>query len=243
MTTVNTQYKKAWESFWSSLSGEEEAEEVLWSVDPSLAVEADFKRFESYITANNLPLVDVGCGDGYQTQFLAEQISQQVIGVDVSARIIDFAIAQNEADNLKYQVLDILDAEACQAFHAEVGDANIYIRTVIMQFSPADRLVAIENVKLLLGAEGYVYLSEYPPKTEEYYGSIIEKEGMPPGFARVLEHGITPGGISQAELETFFPADEYQVVEQGEHIINTHIKLKSGELAKAPAIYLLAKRK
>lgn len=239
MTTVNNQYQTAWESFWSTLSGKEE--EVLWSVDPSLAVELDFKHFEPYMTTNNLPLVDVGCGDGYQTQFLAQRLSR-VIGVDVSASIVDFATAQNKAENLDYRVLDILDAEACQAFQAEVGDVNIYIRTVIMQFSPADRLVAIENVKHLLGTEGYLYLSEYPPKTEEYYGSIIKEEGMPPGFARVLEHGITPGGISQAELEAFFPADEYQVVKQGEHIINTRIALKSGELAKAPAIYLLVKR-
>jgi len=74
MPSINLQYQTAWDSFWGSISGAKG--QVLWSVDAFLAAELDLKHFESYITTNNLPLVDVGCGDAYQTKFFALHLEQ-----------------------------------------------------------------------------------------------------------------------------------------------------------------------
>ncbi len=127
--------------------------------------------------------------------------------------------------------------------HAEIGDANIYMRGVLMQFSPADRIVAVDNLKNLMGMHGYLYLNEYVPQTKAYYTAIIEAQGMPEGYARVLKHGITPGGITEEEIDTFFPANTYDKVRQGGHVMNTVIPLNDGTYAKAPAFYLVIKKR
>lgn len=234
------QYQKAWESFWGTFTGQ--PQEVLWNVSHELAVALDFERFKDLIASNNLPLVDVGCGDGTQTKFFSKHVTR-TIGVDVSAKAIEIARSTIDPPNLEYQVLDILNKEDCQAFRAKVGEVNIYMRGVLMQFLPADRLIAVANLKGLMGMNGYLYLNEYVPQTKAYYTALIEAQGMPEGFARVLKHGITPGGISQEEIETFFPSTEFDIVQQGMHVINTVIPLTDGSYAKAPAFYLAVKKR
>jgi SAM-dependent methyltransferase len=236
MVDSTNQYQKAWESFWGTLTGK--PEEVLWNVPHELAVAPDFDRFKDLIAANHLPLVDVGCGDGTQTRFFASHVAR-TIGVDVSAKAIEIGRSTINSPNLEYQVLDILNKEDCQAFHAKTGDVNIYMRGVLMQFLPADRPRAVENLINLIGEKGYLYLNEYVPQMKTYYAAIIEEQGMPAGFARVLKHGITAGGISQEEIEAFFPANKFERVRQGTHVINTIIPLKDGSFARAPAFYLI----
>ena len=129
MVNDMNQYQKAWESFWGTLTGK--PEEVLWNVPHELAVAPDFERFQDLIAANNLPLVDVGCGDGTQTKFFSNHVTK-TIGVDVSAKAIEIARSTISSPNLEYYVLDILNKEDCQAFHTKVGDLNIYMRGVLM---------------------------------------------------------------------------------------------------------------
>ena len=110
-----------------------------------------------------------------------------------------------------------------------------------LQFLPGERRIAAHNLKRLLGKNGYLFLSEYPPETKTYYTSIFEAQGMPEGFARVFKHGITPGGISQKELAILFPPNQFEIVRQGKHVMNTCIPLTSGGFAQAPAFYLVVK--
>jgi len=240
--TVNAmnQYQKAWESFWGTLTGR--PEEVLWNVPHGLAVAPDFERFKDLIAANNLPLVDVGCGDGTQTKSFSNHV-KKTIGVDVSANAIEIARSTTSSPNIEYHVLDILNKEDCEAFHTRVGDINIYMRGVLMQFLPPDRITAADNLKGLIGENGYLYLNEYVPQMKAYYAELIEEQGAPEGLARVQKHGITAGGISQEEIEAFFPADKYDKVRQGTHVINTIIPLKHGGFAKAPAFYLVVRKR
>ena len=231
-------YEAAWQSFWSTLTGE--PGEVLWNVTPDLAAGLDFKHFQDLFASNKLPMIDVGCGDGTQTQFFAQHM-QHVMGVDVSLAVIEAAQAQYASAKVEYRILDLMNTAACQALHAEVGDANLYMRGVLMQFSPSDRIIAVKNLNLLMGAKGYLYLNEYPPETKAYYGSIFEKQGMADGFARVLKHGITPGGISAEDINTLFPSTKFEIARQGEHVMNTVIPLEDGGFAQAPAFYLVVK--
>lgn len=235
--TMN-RYQNAWESFWGTLTGE--PHEVLWNVSRELAVALDFERFKDLIALNNLPLVDVGCGDGTQTRFFSDHV-QHTIGVDVSSRAIEIARSQTIPSNLEYRVLDILDKASCQAFHRETGDVNIYMRGVLMQFLPPDRLIAVNNLRLLMGMKGYLYLKELRPETKAYYASIIKEQGMPSGFARVLKHGITPGGISQEDINILFPSDQFEIIREGKHVMNTIIPQVAGGIAKAPAFYMVVK--
>ena len=240
MSTYVNHYSDAWDGFWGSLSGD--PQDVIWNVSPELAAEQDFGHFHTFFRSNDLPLVDVGCGDGTQTQFLGQYFSH-TIGVDVSERAIELARSQTVVGNINYQVLDILDETACRGFHQTLSDINIYMRGVLLQFQPDERVIAAKNLRHLIGAKGYIYLSEYPPEVKEYYAAIIENQGMPPGFARILEHGIKPGGISQEEIAILFPPDQVTTVRQGRHVMNTLIPLVEGGFGQAPAFYRVLKNR
>jgi hypothetical protein len=232
-------YQTAWERFWSRLSGD--PNDVLWDVDPAQAAALDLARFQTLFDPQ-LPVIDVGCGSGIQTRFLAQHFAQ-VIGVDVAPSVIAYAQTTNPAPNIRYQVFDLLSAAAGARLHTELGDANIYMRGVLMQFSADDRTAAAATLKDLLGARGVLYLNEYPPSTKAYYGSLFERQGMPAAFARVLEAGITPGGLAPAELSALFPAQEFDVLAQGDHVMHTSIPLTEGGFAQAPAVYMAVRRR
>jgi hypothetical protein len=255
-------YGSSWETFWGSVS--DDPQDVLWNASHEDAVARDWTHMKEFFSSSTLPLVDVGCGDGSQTTFFRAHVPR-TIGVDVSAAAIEIANNNNSKNNivhgrLTYQVLDLLDAAACQAFKDSTigagsnganknGDANIYMRGVLMQFSPEDRVTAANNLKLICGYTGCLYLHEYVPQTKAYYGSIFQKQGMPVGFQRVLDSGITPGGIARDEMEVLFGADEYDVLkESDQHVMTTTIALEAGEeetedVARAPGFFMILKKK
>nr|VFK54602.1 MAG: Methyltransferase domain-containing protein [Candidatus Kentron sp. TUN]VFK57822.1 MAG: Methyltransferase domain-containing protein [Candidatus Kentron sp. TUN]VFK59896.1 MAG: Methyltransferase domain-containing protein [Candidatus Kentron sp. TUN] len=240
MSDIKKHYHRveAWENFWSTLTGE--PAEVVWNVSHDKAVAVDFERFRNLIALNKLPLVDVGCGDGTQTIFFAEHV-ESVIGVDGSSSAIEIARSRTTKSNLDYAVLNIMDKESCQSFYERIGDANIYMRGVLAQILPQDRPAVLGNLRLLMGMKGYLFLSDLLPENEAYFASLIEKEGMPSGFARVLQHGIAPEGIGQEDIDILFSPEKFKIMEQGRHVINTVIPLAAGGFAQVPALYLIVK--
>lgn len=92
---------------------------LLFQSDHHPLLPLEFESPESYILglmhrkaysraaemANGLDVLDVGCNNGYGTKMIAER-SAQVIGVDVSARAIEFANATHAGPNIEYQVVD-----------------------------------------------------------------------------------------------------------------------------------------
>ncbi len=223
----------SWEAFWAMLADPDA--DVLWDVDPAQAAELDWARFKDVID-QQLPLIDLGCGSGTQTRFFAQHLPR-VIGVDISPTVIDFARQADSAGAAEYRVFDLLDPAAGAALHAELGPVNVYIRGVLMLFAPDERATAAANLRALIGARGVCYLNEYPPQAKAYYTQIFSQQGMAPAFAKVLEAGITPGGLTAADLEALFPAAEYEQLLYGQHLMHTTIALQDGNFAAAPALY------
>ena len=62
------------------------------------------------------------------------------------------------APNISYRILDVLCPADAQTLHEEIGDANLYMRTVLHQLSPADHATAIQSIERLLGMKGILYL-------------------------------------------------------------------------------------
>jgi hypothetical protein len=181
-------------------------------------------------------------------------IIPRTIGVDVSAAAIEIANNANSksgtghcdaSNSITYQVLNLLDTAAYQDFRDSVigGDANVYMRGVLMQFSPDDRASAANNLKIISGSSGCMYLHELDPQTKAYYGSIIQKQGMPMGFKRVIDSGITPGGIAREEMDDMF-ADYNVLKESDQHTMSTIIELEGEtDVARAPGFYRVLKKK
>lgn len=239
MSTTPNRYYTSWEGFWTSLS--DSPVEVLWDVGSEQVAAQDLPRFAAHMDPK-LPLIDVGCGNGTQTLFLASRFPE-VFGVDVAPGAIEKARQSNAAANITYSVLDLLQRSQAEALHSKIGDANLYLRTVLMQFLPPDRPTVVESLTTLLGTKGALYMQEYPPAAEQYYKSLFERQGIPPGFERVLRHGITPGVLSPADLEVLFPKNAFEVLGAGDCRMQTRIPLADGGFAQPPAIFLVLRRR
>mgnify|MGYP001793987442 CR=1 FL=1 len=149
MASAN-RYSTSWEGFWSTLSGT--SGEIFWDADPAHASQQELGLFQSYIDPQ-LPLIDLGCGNGTQTRFLAKHFAK-VMGTEISPAAIEIARTKNGAPNISYRLLDVLCPVDAQALHEEVGDANLYIRGVLHQLSPAKQAHTIESIDQLLGGPG-----------------------------------------------------------------------------------------
>src|SRR4051812_47643098 len=132
-------YAKIWDNYWHDASST--LEQVFWDSPPEQAVRDELRRFGALLAAP-LPMIDVGCGHGTQTRELARHFPR-VLGVDVSPAGVEIARQTNSSENLEYDVLDVLDAEAARALHERLGDANLYVRTVLHQLDAGERPHAV----------------------------------------------------------------------------------------------------
>ncbi len=234
MASAN-RYSTSWEGFWSTLSGT--SGEIFWDADPAHASQQDLGLFQSY-TDPQLPLIDLGCGNGTQTRFLATHFAK-VMGTEISPAALEIARTTNGAPNISYRLLDVLCPGDAQALHEEVGDANLYMRGVLHQLSPADQATAIESIERLLGATGTLYLIELSAAAEPFFAHLIQQYGPPPGLARVFQHGITPGMLNEDNLEVLFPPDRFTLLRTDKSHIRTVHTLPTGEVVKVPAFYAI----
>lgn len=238
MASAN-RYATSWEGFWSTSTGA--PGEIFWDADPAHAVQQDLALFQGYADPQ-LPLVDLGCGNGTQTRFLADHFVR-VIGTEISPAAVQIAQTKNVAPNASYRILDVLSPADAQTLHEEIGDANVYMRAVLHQLSPADHAMAIQSIERLLGAKGILYLIELSSAAESFFAQLIQQYGPPPGLARVFQHQITPGMLHENNLELLFPSDRFTLLGTGQSHIRTVHTLPTGEVAKVPAFYAILRRR
>src|SRR5690242_6708993 len=101
--SVTHRYREAWEGFWGEAPDEQGA--VFWDADPALTAGVHLALFEPYLSAHDLPVVDVGCGNGTQTRFLADRF-RHVVGADLSAAALEHARLADPAGQATYRLLD-----------------------------------------------------------------------------------------------------------------------------------------
>jgi SAM-dependent methyltransferase len=232
-------YSTSWENFWSTSTGAHG--EIFWDADPAHAAQEDLALFQSHMDPT-LTMIDLGCGNGTQTRFLANRFAK-VIGTEISPAAVQLSQMKNAAPNSIYRVLDVLSPDDAQALHKEIGDANVYMRAVLHQLSPADHATAIQSIERLLGMYGTLYLIELSSAAEPYFAQLIKQYGPPPGLARVFQHQITPGMVNENDLEVLFPPNRFTLLRTGPSHIHTVHTLPTGEVAKVPAFYAILRRR
>jgi len=238
MASAN-RYATSWENFWSTSTGA--PGEIFWDADPAHAAQQDLALFRGHVDPQ-LPLIDLGCGNGTQTRFLADHFAR-VIGTEIAPAAVEIARTKNAAPNVSYRVLDVLSPVAAQVLHEEIGDANLYMRAVLHQLSPADHATAIQSIEWLLGRSGILYFVELSSAAEPYFTQLITQYGPPPGLARVFQHEITPGMVNENDLERLFPPDRFTLVRTGKSHIQTVHSLPTGEVVKVPAFYAVLRQR
>jgi SAM-dependent methyltransferase len=211
--SVTTRYRNVWEGFWQEAPNEPGA--VLWDSTAELTARGHLALFDPYVADRTLPLVDLGCGNGTQTVFLARHFDR-VIGADLSAAAVMQARHQDVAHRVEFRELDAADPDGVRGLAAELGDVNVYMRGVLHQSDPDDRQPLADGVAALLGTHGRAFVVELSASARPVLlGFAGETGGSLPKLRPVLAHGIAPGDVPDAEIPAHFRAAGLEVLASG----------------------------
>ncbi|WP_344395718.1 class I SAM-dependent methyltransferase [Streptomyces vastus] len=238
--SVTTRYRDAWEGFWREASDEPGA--VLWDAEPGLTVGVHLPLLELHLAAPGLPFVDLGCGNGTQTRFLADRYPH-VVGADLSAAALDHARRADRAGQASYRLIDAAEKSEAETLHAELGDANVYMRGVLHQCEPDDRQPLVDGVAALVGERGRAFLVELAEAAGVVLRGLAQRpEGPPAKLAPVFRHGIAPGEVSDDAVLEYLRAAGLAVFASGELPLVTTEYQGDGTRIELPSKWVVAGR-
>ncbi|MBG0851252.1 class I SAM-dependent methyltransferase [Streptomyces spinoverrucosus] len=238
--SVTSRYREAWEGFWREAPGEQGS--VFWDAEPALTAGRHVALFESHLADAGLPMVDLGCGNGTQTRFLAGRFPR-VLGVDLSAAAVAHAERGDPAGQADYRVLDAADKAETEALHKELGDANVYMRGVLHQCEPADRQSLADGIATLVGERGRVFLVELAEAAGLVLRGLAQgPDGPPAKLVPVFRHGIAPGEVADAAVPEYLGAAGLTVLASGELPLTTTESAPDGTRIELPSKWLVAGR-
>ncbi|MFG2934363.1 class I SAM-dependent methyltransferase [Streptomyces sp. NPDC048282] len=238
--SVTSRYRDAWEGFWREAPDEPGA--VFWDAEPDVTAAVHVSLFEPHLTDPGLPLVDLGCGNGTQTRFLAGRFPR-VLGVDIAEAALEHARHADPAEAVRYRVLDAAEKTEAEALHAELGDANVYMRGVLHQCEPDDRQPLTDAIATLVGARGRVFLVELAEAARPVLGGLAQSPaGPPPKLAPIFRHGIAPGEVADDAVPEYLRNAGLSVLASGELPLTTTEFTPDGEPIVLPSKWVLAGR-
>ncbi|MFJ2112675.1 MULTISPECIES: class I SAM-dependent methyltransferase [unclassified Streptomyces] len=237
---MGSRYGPLWEVYWKDLPQRDS--EAFWDCPPDLGAATHIRLFGPYADPT-LPLIDVGCGNGTQTAYLAGHY-ERVLGVDIAEAALAKARQVNGGPRVEYRRLDILDEAAVREFRDELGEVNVYLSGVIHQLTPADRDTCIRSLALLTGGRGTVFAQELTPDSYHYMAHLITTGRHDlPKLDRVSAYfGIgLQTAAGEAELEAVFTAARFELLAAGSLSMHTTEKLTDGTPLTLPAHYVVAR--
>ncbi|MEU9344214.1 class I SAM-dependent methyltransferase [Streptomyces sp. NPDC048278] len=238
--SVTSRYRHAWEGFWKEAPDEPGA--VFWDAEPDVTAAVHVALFEHRLTDPGLPLVDLGCGNGTQTRYLAQRFPR-VLGADISEAALDHARHADPAAQARYRLLDAAEKSETESLHAELGDANVYMRGVLHQCEPEDRQPLVDSIATLVGSRGRVFLVELAEAARPVLGGLAQSpSGPPPKLAPVFRHGIAPGEVADDAVPAYLRSAGLTVLASGELPLTTTESTPDGELIVLPSKWILAGR-
>ncbi|MFF4962595.1 class I SAM-dependent methyltransferase [Streptomyces sp. NPDC001222] len=238
--SVTSPYRQAWEGFWSEAP--DDAEAVFWDADPALTAAVHLPLFTPLLADPGLPLLDLGCGNGTQTRFLAGRFPH-VVGVDLAASALDHARRADPAGTAGYRVLDATEKSETATLHAELGDTNVYMRGVLHQCEPDDRQPLVDGIATLVGERGRVFLVELAEAAGIALKALAQgPEGPPAKLAPVFRHGIAPGEVADAVVPEYLRAAGLTVLASGELPLVTTEHTADGSRIEVPSKWIVAGR-
>lgn len=218
----------AWEKYWRELPAGDGA--ALWDVDPRHGVLHHLPWFAEHFDPE-LPVADVGCGSGRQTEALAEHFPR-VYGFEVSEAALAAARRAHPASSVDYRVLDLCDPAAVAACHAELGDLNLYVRTVLHQLPVEQRPTAAGNLTALLGERGRAFVVELAPGAADVFAS------WPSAHRSKLDDlhqaGLVPARLEDGELERLLTAAGLEIVQSAEFLGHSTETGSDGAVLEVP---------
>ncbi|MEV6777156.1 class I SAM-dependent methyltransferase [Streptomyces syringium] len=238
--SVSDQYSKAWEGFWEETS--DVPGEAIWDSDPALTAAPHLALLAPYLDPA-LPIVDLGCGNGTQTRFLATRFPR-ALGVDLSWAAVEHARRANGAGSAEFEQLDLVDTEAVRALHGRLGDCNVYMRAVIHQSDPQDRAAVAEAVAELVGARGRAFVAELRGCAKEVLQEAARRPGGPSRkLQRVFAHGLRPAEVADDEVRELLGAAGLELFAEGDTDLAMEDFHADGRRVELPARWFVTGRK
>lgn len=238
--SVTSRYREAWEGFWREAPGEQGA--VFWDAEPGLTAGLHLALFEAYLADPGLPMVDLGCGNGTQTRFLADRFTR-VLGADLSAAALDHARRADPAGQVAYRLFDAVEKAEAATLHAELGDVNVYMRGVLHQAEPDDRQSMVDGIATLVGERGRAFLVELSESAKPVLIGLAQSPaGPPPKLAPIFRHGIAPGEVADAAVPEYLRAAGLTVLASGELPLVTTEYGPDGARIELPSKWVVAGR-
>lgn len=235
--SVTTRYRNAWEGFWQEAPDEPGG--VIWDADASRTAARHVALFEPHVEDRQLPVLDLGCGNGTQTRYLAGHFPR-ALGLDLSPAAVGLARRQDPDGRAEYAQLDATDGAAVQDLHERLGDANVYVRGVIHQSEPADRRPVAEAVATLAGRRGRAFVVELSEAAKPVLMGLAQRpEGPPPKLRPVFAHGLAPAEVADGTFAELFRAAGLAVLASGEMPLSLTESAADGNPIELPARWLV----
>jgi SAM-dependent methyltransferase len=230
---------EGWEVYWKGIKNTGPGGDVLW--DPAHAEEIEFCLQKSLQHAERtLPIIDIGCGNGRFTRALSKAFARAV-GIDLSHSAVERARRESAESNATFQVQDVAGSIWAQPLRGELGDVNVFIRGVLHILDHRQKQTLVDNVQLLLGKRGTLFLLEtaFEGGPLDYLEFLGAKSGkLPSQLDQAISAGLPkPQRFSQIELARYFPRETFQVLESGPAPIFA-VGMNSGaSVEKIPGFY------
>ncbi|MCX5386554.1 class I SAM-dependent methyltransferase [Streptomyces sp. NBC_00083] len=238
--SVTQRYKDAWDGFWRAAPDEQGA--VFWDAEPALTAARHLAHFAARIDDPDLPMVDLGCGNGTQTRYLGSRFTN-VTGVDLSPAAVEHARSQTPYGEAEFEQLDAADDKAVLALHDRLGDANVYVRGVLHQCEPADRRPVADAVATLLGDTGRAFVVELAEGAKPVLMGLAQSpDGPPPKLRPVFAHGIAPGEVSDRALDELLADAGLTVLTEGQLPLLTTEYTPEGRRIELPSRWMVVGR-
>lgn len=238
--SVTSRYKDGWEGFWQAAPDRVGA--VLWDAEPALTAGIHLALFEPHMTDAALPVVDLGCGNGTQTHYLADRFPR-VAGLDLAPTAIARARRGDPDGQVRFAVADVTEAAETRAFQEEWGDCQVYLRGVLHQCEPADRGPVADAVATLVGERGRAFVVEPAEAAGRLLRELAQSpDGPPPKLRPVLAHGISPAALPDALMPGLFRAAGLNVIASGDLPLTTTEYLANGTRIELPSKWLVVGR-
>ncbi|MFF8726383.1 class I SAM-dependent methyltransferase [Streptomyces sp. NPDC015171] len=236
---VSDKYRHSWESYWRETS--DARGEAIWDADASLSAAPHSELLLPHADPDRT-ILDLGCGNGTQTRYLATRFARAV-GVDLSHAAVEHARRAGSGGDVEFQQLDLTDTDAVRGLHQRLGDSHVYMRAVIHQSEPAARPVVAAAVAELIGTEGRAFVVELTSASRDVLERAASEPGGPgPKLQRVFQHGLKPADAADEEIPRLLAEAGLTVLAEGETALPQTEYLADGTRIELPAHWFVLAR-
>ena len=225
---------EAWERYWTTVAAE--GSEVLW--DSGRPDEG--RPYEELLREHldtGMPIVDVGCGNGTWTRWLADRFPR-ALGVDLSASAVEQATEESAGvPNAAFDVVDALAEGAGAALRERLGEANAFVRGVFHILKPEAQHRLAATLHDVVGSRGRVLLTETNFRGSglaymEHLGA--RGDHIPAPLKKAIETLPRPGHFGAPEVRRVFPAARWTLLEERDVVIETVPMARPGVPERIP---------